>query len=232
MSRSWGASVTSPVRLVKQSVRATETRLLKSYTQLFTQHRLGAHLLGRETCEFRVWAPRARKLEVQFTETDRREPMRAEADGYFATRLTGVAAGTPYLLRLDGELMLPDPASRSQSDGVHGPSRVVDLAHHWQDGAWRGVPLWKYMLYELHVGAFSKAGTFDGVIPELARLRRLGVTAVELMPVAQFPGTRNWGYDGVFPFAVQASYGGPKATTCPSLDLTSPTPTRRHGGAR
>jgi len=183
---------------------------LKSYTQLFTQHRLGAHLLGKETCEFRVWAPRARKLEVHFTETGRREPMRPEEDGYFATRLTGVPAGTPYLLQLDSELKVPDPASRSQGDGVHGPSRVVDLAHDWQDGAWRGIPLWKYTLYELHVGTFSKAGTFDGVIPELARLRRLGVTAVELMPVAQFPGTRNWGYDGVFPFAVQASYGGPK----------------------
>jgi maltooligosyltrehalose trehalohydrolase len=91
---------------------------------------------------------------------------------------------------------------------VHGPSRVADLKYEWTDGAWRGLPLGSYVLYELHVGTYSRAGTFAGVIAELSRLRELGVTAIELMPVAQFPGTRNWGYDGVYPFAVQDSYGG------------------------
>lgn len=172
---------------------------------------LGATVLPEEACEFRVWAPNAREVEVNLIEAARMEPMARRGDGYFGTTLRGVRPGTPYLLRLNREIERPDPASRLQADGVHGPSRVVDLTYPWQDGAWRGVPLWDYVIYELHVGTFSKSGTFEGVIPELARLSDLGVTAIELMPVAQFPGARNWGYDGVFPFAVQSSYGGPRA---------------------
>jgi maltooligosyltrehalose trehalohydrolase len=114
------------------------------------------------------------------------------------------------MFRLDGEVERPDPAAKLQSNGVHGPSRVVDLAFDWQDVAWRGVPLHSHVIYELHVGTFSRAGTFAAVVPELGRLKKLGVTAIELMPVAQFPGGRNWGYDGVYPFAAQDTYGGPK----------------------
>jgi maltooligosyltrehalose trehalohydrolase len=173
------------------------------------RRRLGANILTPDRCEFRVWAPNAGKVELELDQRGRYEVMSAESDGYFALSV-GARAGTAYRFRLDGRDDRPDPASRLQSDGVHGPSRVVDLAYDWTDAAWRGVPLWQYVIYELHVGTFSGKGTFAGIVPELARLRDLGVTAVEIMPVAQFPGGRNWGYDGVFPFAVQHSYGGPR----------------------
>jgi maltooligosyltrehalose trehalohydrolase len=137
-------------------------------------------------------------------------PLEPAELGYFAGEHEA-AAGDRYLYRLDGALERPDPASRSQPEGVHEPSEIVDpLAHVWSDPGWRGVPLEKLAIYELHVGTFSREGTFDGVIPRLDGLAELGVTAIELMPITQFPGSRNWGYDGVFPFAVQASYGGPE----------------------
>ena len=123
--------------------------------------------------------------------------------------------GTLYRLLLDGEREFADPASRHQPQGVDGPSAVVDVGSLAMDAAgWSGRPLSQYVIYELHVGTFSSESTFDGVVPYLDDLRELGVTAVELMPVAQFPGRRNWGYDGVFPFAVQNSYGGPEGLAC------------------
>jgi maltooligosyltrehalose trehalohydrolase len=173
-------------------------------------HHLGATPLSDGSCSFRVWAPRARRVEVKLGDGQRLETLQPEGDGYHASVLNLVEPGTPYMFRLDGELERPDPAARLQRDGVHGPSRVVDLGHDWQDVGWRGVPLHAYVIYEVHVGTFSRAGTFAGVVPELRRLKELGVTAIELMPVAQFPGARNWGYDGVYPFAAQDSYGGPK----------------------
>ena len=115
-----------------------------------------------------------------------------------------------YVYRLDGQKERPDPASRFQPQGVHGPSQVVDPRFPWEDPCWFGTPLRDYVLYELHVGAFTPDGTFEAVIPFLEELQELGITAVEIMPVAQFPGNRNWGYDGVYPFAVQNSYGGPE----------------------
>jgi maltooligosyltrehalose trehalohydrolase len=132
-------------------------------------------------------------------------------DGYFATTSAQAPTGTRYCYVVDGELF-PDPASRFQPEGVHGPSEVVDLAaFHWSDQAYHQRPLWDHVIYELHVGTFSDAGTFDGAREHLDSLVELGISAVEVMPVAQFPGTRNWGYDGVFPNAVQNSYGGPVA---------------------
>jgi len=177
--------------------------------------RLGAIPIDKQSANFRVWAPKAKTVELLLGDLDagkaeRREPLQAEGDGYFAATLSGVEPGAQYRFRIDGTLDRPDPASRLQNDGVHEPSRVIDLGFDWHDQAWRGVPLSKYVLYELHVGTFSRAGTFAGILPELERLKRLGVTAIEIMPVAQFPGDRNWGYDGVYPFAVQSSYGGPK----------------------
>jgi maltooligosyltrehalose trehalohydrolase len=172
--------------------------------------RLGATLHPHHDCTFRVWAPFARDVEVRLEDRGRLEPLEPEGQGYFAGTLRNVEAGTAYRFRIDGGLERPDPASRLQLDGVHGPSRVVDFAFDWKDSAWRGVPLRQYVIYELHVGTFSRAGTFRGVIPELERLKELGVTAIEIMPIAQFPGARNWGYDGVYPFAAQDSYGGPK----------------------
>ena len=137
--------------------------------------------------------------------------MAADSAGYFGATVANVHAGERYWYLLDGSIRRPDPASQSQPDGVHGPSQVVDHQQFsWRDQAWTGVPLEEYIIYELHVGAFTREGTFDGVISQLDYLLELGITAVELMPVAQFPGERNWGYDGTFPFAPQNSYGGPE----------------------
>jgi maltooligosyltrehalose trehalohydrolase len=131
--------------------------------------------------------------------------------GYHEAVVEGVEPGALYTYRLDGKKERADPASRSQPRGVHGPSQLVDVRYAAKAGAsWRGLPLEQFVFYELHVGIFTPAGTFDAVIAYLDELKGLGVTAIELMPVAQFPGERNWGYDGVFPFAVQNSYGGPE----------------------
>ncbi len=142
------------------------------------------------------------------TPQDRVVGMQGLPDGYFEARVEAVGEGDRYMYVIDGSKERPDPASRWQPEGVHGPSAVVSGAFDWQDGGWFGVPLSRYVIYELHVGTFSGEGTFEAVIPRLDALRELGITAVELMPVAQFPGERNWGYDGVYPFAVQDSYGG------------------------
>lgn len=131
-------------------------------------------------------------------------------DGYWEVCLENGAPGAHYLYQIDGRPGRPDPASRFQPEGVHGPSEVVEAAFEWQDGEWRGLPLEQCVLYELHAGTFTPEGTFDAIVPRLQYLRDLGVTFIELMPVAQFPGGRNWGYDGVYPFAVQNTYGGPK----------------------
>lgn len=170
---------------------------------------LGSTYLGGGRCRFRVWAPRVRKVEVRFLTPRERVADLEEKGGIHQAILEGVEPGSRYLYRLDGRVERPDPASRFQPLGVHGPSQVVDPAFSWDDPGWSGLPLEDYVLYELHVGAFSTAGTFEGVIPHLDELKDLGITAVELMPAAQFPGSRNWGYDGVYPFAAQDSYGGP-----------------------
>lgn len=157
---------------------------------------------------FRVWAPLARSLAVQIG--DQVTPLERQHDDVFAAVVPGITAGADYGYVIDGERVRPDPVSRSQPHGVHGPSRVVDpAAFAWRDAAWRGIPLDQYIIYELHVGTFTPAGTFAAVIPRLRHLVSLGVTAVELMPVAEFPGGRNWGYDGVHLFAPQSTYGGP-----------------------
>jgi maltooligosyltrehalose trehalohydrolase len=130
--------------------------------------------------------------------------------GYHEAVVHDAGPDTRYFYRLDGAKERPDPASRLQPDGVHGPSQVVDLGtFQWDDTGWTGLPLEDYVIYELHVGTYSLQGSFDAIIPHLENLRELGVTAIEIMPVVQFPGERNWGYDGAYPFAVQNSYGGP-----------------------
>jgi maltooligosyltrehalose trehalohydrolase len=176
----------------------------------FWKPRLGAVYLGDGRCRFRVWASKRAAVELHLTApTDRTVPMAPSDLGYFEVTLDGIEPGTRYLYRLDGRTERPDPASRFQPTTVHEPSAVVDPAFPWTDRSWHGLPLDKYVLYELHVGAFTPEGTFDAVIPRLDQLVDLGVTAIELMPVAQFPGRRGWGYDGVYPFAPQNSYGGP-----------------------
>ncbi|WP_439625515.1 malto-oligosyltrehalose trehalohydrolase [Gemmata sp.] len=176
----------------------------------FWKPRLGAVYLGDGRCRFRVWASRCERVDLHVTApVDRVVPMRPVGTGYFEVVLDGVEPGTRYLYRLDGGAERPDPASRLQPTTVHEPSAVVDPAFPWTDAHWHGVPLDKYVIYELHVGTFTPEGTFDAVVPYLDELVGLGATAVELMPVAQFAGRRGWGYDGVYPFAPQNSYGGP-----------------------
>jgi maltooligosyltrehalose trehalohydrolase len=137
-------------------------------------------------------------------------PLQPEPRGYFSAYLPNAAPGTRYRFRLGDDDVAADPASRLQPEGVHGPSQLVDLAAFpWQVDHWPLPPFHAWMIYGLHVGTFTPEGTFEAIIPRLPYLKELGATAIELMPVAQFPGQRNWGYDGVFPYATQNSYGGP-----------------------
>ena len=164
--------------------------------------------------EFRVWAPASRTVDVVVygPEAEAVHPLAAEADGWFAGVVAGLGAGARYRYRLDGGDAFPDPASRSQPDGVHEPSEVVDPSvFRWTDEEWNGVPLEEMVIYELHVGTAAEAGTFDALVDRLDAIAGLGATAVEVMPVAEFPGHRNWGYDGVDLYAVESSYGGPEA---------------------
>ena len=171
---------------------------------------LGVTKLHDGRRRFLVWAPHARTLELRLLgEPERSLPMTRGERGYYELLLDDVPAGARYLFRIDGDRDRPDPASRFQPDGVHQASAVVDPEFDWSDGDWSGIPLQEYITYELHVGTYTPEGTFAAAAEHLPELRELGVTAIELMPVAQFPGGRNWGYDGVHPFAVQNTYGGP-----------------------
>jgi maltooligosyltrehalose trehalohydrolase len=168
---------------------------------------LGARPLTGEATEIRVWAPRAEGVTAVHAGGE--TPLGAEGHGVFAGAVP-IGAGEDYRLRPDGGGPLPDPCSRLQPEGVRGPSRVVDPgAWRWTDAGWPGLDPGALVVYELHVGTFTPAGTFAGVAERLADLRALGVTAIELMPVATFPGERNWGYDGLYTWAAHPAYGGP-----------------------
>jgi maltooligosyltrehalose trehalohydrolase len=161
-----------------------------------------------EGVRFRVWAPAVTSLQLELVDAGAlRIPL--QKNGEYFQVIVPAAVGDRYWYWLDETVRRPDPASRSQPDGVHGPSQVIDPTFAWNDREWNGRTLNECIFYELHVGAFTLEGTFSAAIQQLDYLTELGVTAIELMPVAQFPGTRNWGYDGVFPFAPQQSYGGP-----------------------
>jgi maltooligosyltrehalose trehalohydrolase len=173
--------------------------------------RIGANYRGNGLCDFTVWAPFQSRVAVNIVEPDR-PPVDMENDerGYWRASITDVVPGTTYFYRLDGDTDRPDPASSFQPQTVHGPSAVIDhLSFLWGDRDWRGVPLDQMIIYEVHTGTFTPDGTFDAIQSRLADLVDLGINALELMPVAQFPGERNWGYDGVSLFAPQNSYGGP-----------------------
>jgi maltooligosyltrehalose trehalohydrolase len=170
----------------------------------------GARVRAEGGVRFSVWAPRAERVAVRRLSTGDLLTLDPQGGGVHAGVAPDARAGEDYVYVLDGARERPDPASRHQPSGVHGPSRVVDPgAHAWSDSGWRGVQREELVLYELHVGTFTPDGTFDACIPRLSELRELGVTALEIMPVAEFPGRRNWGYDGVFPYAPQSTYGGP-----------------------
>ncbi len=171
---------------------------------------LGAVRSKDGRCRFRLWAPLSERVELHIVApNDIVVSMGPTQRGYHSAVVEGLEPGAQYKYRLANGREFPDPVSRYQPEGVHGPSEVVDSAFPWTDRQWFGLPIEKYVIYELHVGTFAPEGTFEAVIPYLDELSGVGITAIEIMPVAQFPGHRNWGYDGVYPFAVQNSYGGP-----------------------
>ncbi|MBV8491931.1 MAG: malto-oligosyltrehalose trehalohydrolase [Alphaproteobacteria bacterium] len=168
----------------------------------------GAELSGAGV-SFRLWAPRAHDAGLVLEDAGTIS-MRAEADGWFCVATNHADAGSRYRYEVDGQ-SYPDPASRYQPTGVHGPSEVIDPgAYRWRDAGWRGRPSHELVIYELHVGTFSESGDYGGVISHLDHLVELGITAIELMPIAEFPGRRNWGYDGVQWFAPSSRYGRPE----------------------
>ncbi len=175
--------------------------------------RPGANRLADGSWEFLVWAPNVRSVGLHLLRGGGEQlEMSPLTHGYFHRTVENLAPGTRYLFQPDGDRNLPDPASRFQPEGVHGPSEVVDVDRfQWTDHNWQGRTLERSVFYELHVGTYTAEGTFDALIPRIPELVELGITTVELMPIAQFPGSRNWGYDGVYPFAPQNSYGRPES---------------------
>lgn len=156
-----------------------------------------------------VWSPKAEKVAILLPDKNKKIPLAKEEMGYWHTTTSDIQPGDLYKVVLDGEHERPDPASLAQPEGVHGPSQAVDVTtFRWTDSSWNNIPLEDYILYELHTGTFTPEGTFAAMEQKLDYLKELGVNAIEIMPVAQFPGARNWGYDGVLPFATQNSYGG------------------------
>ncbi len=182
------------------------------------ERRLGAHYSSEKETAFTVWAPERRSLELVLEEDDGSpldvRPLARDAQGCWSGVFGDVRPGALYRYRLDGaaDHTFPDPASRFQPRGVHGPSQVVDhRAFQWTDHSWRTPPLDRLVIYELHTGTFSPEGTFGGIVDRVPYLAQLGVTAIELMPVGDFPGDYNWGYDGVAMFAPARCYGTPDA---------------------
>lgn len=161
-------------------------------------------------CHFNVWAPEAKSVQVIVNDT-KKIPLEAEPYGYWNTKADFVKPGDLYFYLLNDQDKYPDPASLAQPSGVHGPSEVTDLhSYHWQDIGWKGIPKEEMVIYELHTGTFTPDRTFAGIEKKLDYLLDLGVNTIEIMPITQFPGSRNWGYDGVFPFAAHHDYGGPQ----------------------
>jgi maltooligosyltrehalose trehalohydrolase len=171
--------------------------------------------LGEGSVVFRVYSPERERVSVVLYDADGKSvvdtfELNKNTEGFFEGTRPGLGRGTLYKLELDGNGPFPDPLSRSQPLGVHGPSEVVDHHFAWSDDQYQGVPLEGLVVYEVHVGTATKEGTFEALIEKLPYFRSLGVTALELMPVASFPGRRNWGYDGVGLYAPAAVYGGPE----------------------
>ncbi len=170
---------------------------------------LGAVPMGDGYYLFRVWAPARDRLDLHLVAPEeRRIPLTKTDLGYHEAVVEHVGPGARYRFAF-GDEEHPDPSSRLQPNGVHGPSEVVARDFAWHDDGWQGISLEDFVVYELHIGTFTEGGTFDDAIARLDELKDLGITAVELLPIAQFPGSRNWGYDGVYVGAAQSTYGGP-----------------------
>ncbi len=173
------------------------------------EHRALGALVQPDGVLFRLWAPEAKQVALLLETDGRALPMQAD-QGYFECHVAGLEAGARYRFAADGADPLPDPASRFQPEGVHGSSQVIDPSEfRWSDSQWRGLPLRQCVFYELHLGTFTQAGTFRGAAQRLPYLKDLGITAIELMPVGDFPGRWNWGYDPAAMFAPSQAYGTP-----------------------
>ncbi|HRO41648.1 MAG TPA: malto-oligosyltrehalose trehalohydrolase [Flavipsychrobacter sp.] len=173
-----------------------------------TQRTIGINFNTEALAEICVWAPLKNKVEVVVNDKES-IPLTKSEYGYWNATTDLIKPNDNYKIKLDEEKTFPDPASLAQPDSVHENSQAIDLKNfNWTDDSWSNVPLKDYIIYELHTGTFSPEETFEGIEKKLDHLLSLGITAIEIMPVAQFPGSRNWGYDGVYPFAVQNSYGG------------------------
>jgi maltooligosyltrehalose trehalohydrolase len=172
----------------------------------------GAECRGDKDVRFRLWAPSAQQVELCLQGPESAQlPMNRHDPGWFELITDAAGAGTQYRFRINGAQEVPDPASRFQPRDVHGPSEVIDPNEFdWHDSEWRGRRWEEAILYELHVGAFTPQGNFSAARERLDYLADLGITAIELMPVSDFPGLRNWGYDGVLPFAPDSTYGRPE----------------------
>jgi maltooligosyltrehalose trehalohydrolase len=168
---------------------------------------LGINFISGVEAQVSVWSPGSEKIELCFR--DKKLALVKDALGYWTGRTNELQRNDRYRFLINGGKEFPDPASLSQPEGVHGPSAAIDLTEFkWTDASWKNLPLHEYILYELHTGTFTPEGNFASIESKLDHLKDLGVSAIEIMPVAQFAGERNWGYDGVYPFAVQNSYGG------------------------
>jgi maltooligosyltrehalose trehalohydrolase len=172
---------------------------------------IGSDYHNNKETRFSVWAPKRKKvaLHLVYPENKIIELNHNRRDGYWYLVIGKNILDYKYFYQLDEKEEFPDPASNFQPEGIYGPSQIIDHSFSWTDNNWPGIELSDMIIYELHVGTFTTEGTFEAIIPRLNELARLGVNTIELMPIAQFPGERNWGYDGVFPFAVQNSYGTP-----------------------
>jgi maltooligosyltrehalose trehalohydrolase len=172
-----------------------------------SRHRFGARITA-DGASFRLWAPAAQRVDLLL---DRPLPMRRDNDGWFSLDVAGMGAGTRYRFRIDGEIDVPDPASGFQPEDVFGPSEVIDHANYqWRTADWRGRPWQDAVLIETHVGTFTSEGSYRAMIDKLDHLVDTGITALELMPIADFAGARNWGYDGVLWSAPDSAYGRPE----------------------
>ncbi|WP_276133155.1 malto-oligosyltrehalose trehalohydrolase [Polluticoccus soli] len=175
------------------------------------QRGIGVNFTDTGEASINIWAPEKQNVEVLVNDTNRIALHKTEI-GYWQLVTDKIRPGDEYKLVLDDQQVFPDPASASQPRGPHKGSEAIDIAgYEWTDNTWENIPVKEYIIYELHTGTFSSEGTFEGIEKKLDYLKELGITAIEIMPMAQFSGARNWGYDGVYPFAVQNSYGGANA---------------------
>ncbi|ASU33360.1 malto-oligosyltrehalose trehalohydrolase [Mucilaginibacter xinganensis] len=176
-----------------------------------SDQRVGVYFIDKDEARVCLWAPFAKKVGLKI-DNGKSIALNKQSRGYWTANTHNLKPGDCYKFALDDDRELADPAALAQPQGVHGPSQFVDLAaFKWDDHAWSNPAMHEYIFYELHTGTFTPEGTFDAMERKLDYLLALGITAIEIMPVSQFPGDRNWGYDGVFPFAVQNSYGGAEA---------------------